>query len=787
LTEPIPTGAIFISYAREDTDAARRVADALRAFGLEVWFDQNELRGGDAWDQKIKRQIRECTLFMPIISAKTQERGEGYFRREWKLGVERTHDMAAGVPFIVPVVIDDTPADEASVPEEFLRYQWTLLKHGVPSSQFVEQVTNLLKAPKKATGARAVAAPVRAPGEPAAAGHRISFSLMLLAGFAVLVAGLVSYMALRPRRSPQEVAQLLAMANTVVAQANKAAEVAPTAAPIRTDNTIAVLPFENMSEDKDNSAFFADGVHEDILTNLSFIRDLHVVSRTSVMQYRGTTKSIGQIARELGVAYVLEGSVRRAGTKVRVTGQLIRAATDEHVWAKAYDRDITDVFAIQAELAQAIASALQAAISPAEKSLLESKPTTNTAAYDLYLKARSARNTSNVESTIKAESWLVDAVQLDPSFAQAWAQLGALHAYKHFNDDDSTPERLAKAKAAIGTAVRLAPDDPVVIEMQGDYFYYGYRDYAHAAAQYQRLLEMRPNSPEAYGSLGLIYRRQGRWEDSVANFRKALELDPHMGRYRSSLAEQLLAARRFDEARAEYQRMAEDSSGDSFGTLFWSFQAVFVPFAARGSTKEATDWFSHYKPQPGDEGTFIAIRKGFARVTGDFATALRLDAQQPYFEKFNTPHWQQDVDTAWDYIGSGDREGGRARLEKILPELRAESVKQPHNSTVWAYLGTTEATLGNRDQALAAAQTLAQLIPEGADAVSGPDVSRSRAQILAWVGEKDEAIAEYSRLLHVPYGGNVNLARVDPGWLPIRDDPRFKAVLADPKNNEPLF
>ena len=170
-----------------------------------------------------------------------------------------------------------------------------------------------------------------------------------------------------------------------------------------------------------------------------------------------------------------------------------------------------------------------------------------------------------------------------------------------------------------------------------------------------------------------------------------------------------------------------------------------MPFFARGSTKEATEWFGSFKPQPGDEGTFVAFQKGFARTIGDFSTALRLDAQQPDDEKFNTPHWQQDVDTAWDHIGSGDMEGGRARLKKILPELRAESAKQPHNSPRLGLPGTTEAALGNRDQALAASQTLAQLLPEGADAVSGPDISRSRAQILAWVGEKDEAIAGNTR------------------------------------------
>jgi serine/threonine-protein kinase len=327
----------------------------------------------------------------------------------------------------------------------------------------------------------------------------------------------------------------------------------------------------------------------------------------------------------------------------------------------------------------------------------------------------------------------------------------------------------------------------VVIEMQGDYYYYAYRDYTHAAAQYQRLLELRPNSPEAQGSLGLIYRRQGRWVDSVSSFRKALELDSHIGRYRTSLAEQLLAARRFDEAAAEFHRMAMDSATDSSVALFSEFQTVFIPFLARGSTKEGNEWFSRVAPQPGDKDIFIALQKNWARNTGDFATALRLDEQQPYLDTFNTPHWQQDVDRAWDYLGIGDIEGCRARLRKLLPDIREKAAEQPRSTTVWAYLGGVEAVLGNRDQALGAAQKLAELVPEETDAVLGPDLSRSRAAILAWSGEKDEAISELSRLMHVPYGGYINLVRVDPDWLPVRDDPRFKALVADPKANEPLF
>ena len=267
------------------------------------------------------------------------------------------------------------------VPEEFLRYQWTQLKHGVPSSQFVEQVTSLLKAPKKGPGSRAPVAPATAAAEPAA---RPPDPLLPHASAdASHPGGGRGRLSAPPaRRSPQEVARLLAAATSPrrwqpPPGEKRTAEAAPPAAPDRSDKSVAVLPFENMSEDKDNNAFFADGVHEDILTNLALHQGLQVVSRTSVMQYRGHDQA-DRRDRAASSAWRTswKGSVRRAGNKVRVTGQLIRAATDEHIWAKAYDRDITDVFAIQGELAQAIAGALQRGDLARRKSRCSSPPTT---------------------------------------------------------------------------------------------------------------------------------------------------------------------------------------------------------------------------------------------------------------------------------------------------------------------------------------------------------------------------------------------------------------------------
>jgi TolB-like protein len=757
------SSAVFLSYTRDDAEPARRIADALRAFGLEVWFDQTELRGGDSWDAKIKRQIRECALFLPIISAHTQARPEGYFRREWKLGVERTHDMASGMAFFTPVVIDDTLESAALVPEEFMRYQWTRLPHGVPTPEFVSQVKKLLETSHQASPYAGSARRAPAPRQSGMPGWAWGALVAVAVGVAAAI-----YVARSPRAPA---AMPLPPPGTTPAAV----------APALGDKSVAVLPFENMSEEKDASAFFADGVQEDILTNLSFIHDLRVVSRTSVMQYRGTLKPIRQIAQELGVTYVLEGSVRRAGNKVRVTGQLIHAATDEHVWAKAYDRDVTDVFAIQAELAQSIAASLQAAISPQEHSLLDRKPTNNPAAYDLYLKARAAYESNDLDVNSQV-SWLLEAVQLDPNFAQAWALIAANQAAERFAEIDTSAEMMEKAKAAIETAVRIAPDDPVVIELQGDYYYYGFRDYTAAAAQYRKLQVFRPNSPEAYGSLGLIYRRQGRWADALANLNKALELDPNNQRYSTTVSAQLFAVHRFNEAGAEMHKVVQMTDGN----LFWKLYDLSLPYFSRGSKTELEAWFAELKVKLPDDPSALFVRKTGARLIGDFSEALRLDIRQPYFDGGSWPRWQQDFDAANDSIGNGDVSAGKSRLQKLLPTLKAELVKEPTNSLLWSAFGQTEAILGDRTQALAAATKICALVPESNDAVDGPVRSATRAKILAWLGDKETALAEFGRLLRTPYGPTVNGDRFDPGWTPLHGDPRYKALLSDPKNNAPL-
>ena len=788
------TKAVFVSYAREDTDAARRIAEALRSHGVEVWFDQNELRGGDAWDGKIKKQIRECALFLAVVSAQTQERTEGYFRREWKLAVERTHDMAAGVAFIVPVVVDTTLEANASVPEEFMKVQWTRLPGALPSPQFVEQIKRLLEAPRKATpGTRPAAV---APAASTSATPRSSGSAKwVIAALSAAVLALVAYVVLRLSGKEANPAAKPVAAAPAVAPVPAAPVPAATTLPsLANDKSIAVLPLDNLSEDKDASAFFADGMHEDILTNLANIPELRVVSRTSVMEYRKTTKKIPQIARELGVAYILEGSVRRSGNQVRITGQLIRAANDEHLWAKSYDRELTpkEIFAIQAALSTEIAGALKAAISPETKKLLERRPTENLAAYELYLKARGLGGGARTDLE-KKRKFMEEALALDPNFAEAWGELAFAHAAHVFQMYDRTPGRLAQADAAINHAVSLAPDNPEIIRQLGKYAYFGYRDYPRATAQYEKVIRLQPNNATAIFDLGLVQRRQGRWLESVTNMRRALELDPRNLEITRNILASLNSGRRWTEAMALSRKLFETApsfvleSGDGNSS-------ARVEFLATGSTKQGDEWLARLSPAQLASPPIMGWRKHWAVLKGDYAEWQRLDKIQP-FDGQNPSRAEETADAAMMLASQGDMARATIRLGGPLAEVRAELLVQPSNAKLWTALSRMEVLLGQKDAAMRDARQAVELLPESVDAFMGTDFTANLAAVYAWTGDKDRAIAEITRLLRIPTNGaasfdsmiNIHALRVSPQFFPLRGDPRFEALLKDPKNNEPLF
>jgi TolB-like protein/Tfp pilus assembly protein PilF len=792
---PEPThqpGAVFLSYAREDTDAARRIADALRSQGVEVWFDQNELRGGDSWDAKIKQQIRECALFLAIVSAHTQERAEGYFRREWKLAVERTHDMAAGLAFLVPVVIDDTNEALALVPDEFMRVQWTRLPGALPSAEFVAQVKSLLgprrkpalkpdqprpptlppqfkQAGRDKAAAEAAAALAKKPAIPA-------WMWTVLVGVLLLVGGGAFFL-----RQPEPVAVAPKIAALPSAPGAKVS--------LALDKSIAVLPFTNMSEDKD-SGYFADGIHEDILTNLAHIATLRVVSRTSVMEYRGKTENIRSIAQKLGVAYILEGSVRRAGNKVRVTGQLIHAATDEHLWAQSYDRDLTDIFAIQAELAREIAAAMSAALSPEEKSRLEHPTVTNPAAYDLVLRARQIdRDGNDTRQELETEEAMFQsAVTLDPHYAAAWAGLSSVHSQIIFNALDTSEARLAKARAAIETARRLDPDSPDVILGNGTFYYYGLRDYPHALEQFGRITHLWPNNYIGHFLTGLVLRRQAKWAESLASLRRAAELDPGSAEHARNLMLSYVAMRRYPDAIAEQERRVRLLPE----SLRESFEVARLKFFLDGSTRAGDELLAGPIATRADPVVADGYRKLWAAMKGDLATVARIDrgrpdAWAPNLGSGSGSHADFALNNAIVLAAQGDLAGARARVEKYPAELRTRLVNEPRNAAVLSQLGQIEALLGRKEAALAAAQQAREILPESVDAISARGPHLGFALVLAWTGDKPAAIAELRQLLATGGQTSVHWLRNGPWFTPLKGDPAFETLLNDPKNSQPLY
>ncbi|MBI4624807.1 MAG: TIR domain-containing protein [Verrucomicrobia bacterium] len=766
--------AVFLSYAREDTDAARRIADALHAFGVEVWFDQSELRGGDAWDQKIRKQIKECALFMPIISARTQGRQEGYFRLEWELAEERTHLMVRGAPFVVPMVIDETTEAEALVPDRFRDVQWTRLPGALPTPEFVARVRQLLESPRAT--AVAVGQVSDLPHQGAVARHERSYRTQWVWATAVLATVAVAGVVFQWRRSvPQP--------PPAVASSSSSSTAAQPPMDFAAAKSIAVLPFVNRSADS-GDAFFTDGMHEDILTNLARIRELQVTSRTSVEQYRATTKPMLQIGRELAVAYILEGSVQRAGSTVRITGQLIDARTDKHLWAQSFDRELstTNIFAIQSELAQAIARELKAAISPEEKKLLARRPTENLAAYELFLKARAEkyRGIRTSAALDQLEILYQAPVDLDPNFALAWSEISWVHGYKHFFRFDHTSVRIAKAKTAIDIAVRLAPDAPETILNLGYFHYFCGREYSAALEQFERLVGQQPNDGAAVYALGLIQHRTAKWRPALENFRKATELEPTLPARWGTLSRVLLAGRRFDEAAAANRRTVELSRDE----LGYSFNLAAIPFFARGATREMEMFLGGLPPDKANSPAGLDYRRTWAVGTGDSTEAMRLDQLQP-----GSSNAQQAVMMAAVYAAKGDAAAARARLENIPPGLRSRLERESDHAALWGTLGRMEAILGNKAEALRCARKAVELVPESLDSLEGPRFAADLAFVYAWTGDRDRAIAEYTRLLRTPWypGQNVQEMKRSPVYAPLRGDPRFEALLNDPKNNAPLF
>ena len=553
--------------------------------------------------------------------------------------------------------------------------------------------------------------------------------------------------------------------------------VLPRATARKIEKSIAVLPFQNLSEEKQN-AFFADGIQDDILTNLAKIGDLKVISRTSVMAYRDKPASVREIGKALGVSAILEGSVRKEKNHIRVNVQLIDAENDAHIWTEIYDRDLTDVFAIQSELAQKIASALQAKLSPAEKAQLKTKPTENPEAYLAFVQARNLFVPDDHEKIAQGEQLYERALQLDPNFALAAAGLSHLQSWI-YRSTDRTPPRRERARALAERALKLQPDLPEGHLALGFSYYYGDNNFEAAEKEFAIAQKGLPNESEAYLALGAIQRRQGRWQESTANLEKATELNPNASWPLQNLAFNYQMLRDFASANKTVDRALKI---DPTNLTLRGLKAKFA-LSERGDLSVAKQVLAELEKMPAGKAKSEMLLRGKAALLltqGKFPEVLQTLESVPD-DQLTEAHGLLCSKNLFVGIASfylKDDERARASLTRAKEMAEARLKENPQAADAHLDRAYALAYLGDKAGAAAAAELAMQALPESKDAFNGPDVTETAAKIFATIGDNDRAISLITGLLQRPAALTVASLKVEPQWDPLRKDPRFEALIA---------
>ncbi len=541
------------------------------------------------------------------------------------------------------------------------------------------------------------------------------------------------------------------------------------------EKSVAVLPFENLSEDKAN-AYFAEGIQDEIVTRLAKIADLKVISRTSTQQYQSKPGNLSEIAKQLGVANILEGSVQKAGDQVRVNVQLIQVANNTHLWADTYDRKLVDIFVVESEVAKTIAESLQAKLTGGEQRELAVKPTNNSEAYDAYLRGlvletRTSTAPDNLEKTV---GFYERAVQLDPAFALAWARLSRANAFVYFGGLDKTIARRDATERALNTAQKLQPNSPETLLAQAYYQYWVLRDYDLAKATFDRVRELSPGSSDVPGALALIARRQGHWDESVAYWEQTLALDPRNTGALANAAETYAMLRQFPAALKTYDRVLDLVPNDP-DTL----AAKARIYQAEGNLEQAGKLLAGVNAQTPSINAFLT-KMNQLFLERHFDEALRL-IHSRLTESPNV----SDIERLFNPFSlvlaqenAGDIVGARATAQQMLRPLETLCQKDPDNPTFAQALSQIYAVLGQKDAAIKEAERAITLLSTVKDAVDGPGAEYNLAIVEVLVGDKNGAIPRLQHLLQVPYNNCVTpaLLRLHPMFDPLRNDPRFQKL-----------
>jgi serine/threonine protein kinase len=551
------------------------------------------------------------------------------------------------------------------------------------------------------------------------------------------------------------------------------------------DKSIAVLPFSNLSTEQEN-AFFADGVQDEIVTDLAKVAELKVISRTSVMPYKsGVARNLRQIGQQLNVAHVVEGSVQRTGNRVRVNAQLVDARTDRHLWAQTYDRDLADVFAIQSEIAKTIAEQLQAKLSPREENAIERSPTSDISAFDLYTRAKNILMREGFRGKadeLQAVDLLTQAVVRDPSFFDAYCQLAFAHDALYFFGYDHTSARLALAEAALQAAARLRPDAGETHLARGRNLYWAYGDYDSALAELEIARQTLPNDARIFGLTGLIQRRQGRWEESTRNLERAAELDPRdIGTLVLGVASNYSLCRRYAEAKRWNTRALAFEPNDP-ATKVW---LAYVDFDWKADTQPLHQTIDSIRatnpaavPSIADFWLVCALAERDAAAA---KKALIAFGQEPISfapgnVRFNRPFAEGVIArmTMDDEKARSAFTAARAEQEKIVQA-------QPNYGPALCVLGLIDAGLERKQEALREGRRAVELLPVEKDSMNGTNMVKYLAAIAAWVGEKDLACEQLAIIIRRPSNLSYGELKLLPFYDPLRGDPRFEKLVEESK------
>jgi len=554
------------------------------------------------------------------------------------------------------------------------------------------------------------------------------------------------------------------------------------------EKSIAVLPFENLSDDKENE-YFAAGVHNDILSNLAKVADLKVISRTSVQQFKSGTRNLREIGLALGVAHILEGTARRAGNRIRVNAQLIDARSDAQLWGETFDREITDLFALQSELAQRISQELRANLSAREKTNLQTHPTRDILAYELFLRARElfhwAGSGYSYDKGADALRLIDEAIKRDPQFALAYGLASRLHSELFWFGYDKSASRLEKAKAAADAALELQPDLGEAHLAKAFYYYYGFRQYDVAQKHVTDAIRAIPNDADVLNTAGAIARRVGRWNEAASTLEQARDRDPRNLSVLWSLFESYLALHEYTKADGTVNDALSVSPAADFFVLARSAIALFrdgdtAPL--RSALRKLPRSFD-----PGGATSTIALR--LSLMERDVEEADRVLAACRH-EKLDDNGLSgvagaldgYTVPKSW-YAGliaqaRGNESSARAAFEQAKRAVRDDLVQSPNDAKTLAMLALIHAAVGEKNEALGAATRAGELLPIAKDSFDGPILATTLAAVSAKLGEKDSAIRQLESLVGVPNGPTPGTLRVEPEWDSLRDDPRFKKLAA---------